>query len=532
VKDKKENRERKNISPIKNMSELDTTLIENLQSDAKGVPLPIQERQLEFLTDSNMLSYGGGQKLTFSFANGLYSKLIALDQAYVQIPLKISPTGGNFQSPPIIAFKDSILSLFDSVTIRGDGGTELLNHTNDLAIVNALRMVTEDTQNWYYCNQEELQCHKDSYPAQSLITAGTTHALEEKNITLPQTQPYTVQTTGATATIPVDVTVDYNEGFCQRQAALLTSALDFSGNWNLDNTTNAINTVIRVPLKYIHPIFEQLCFPMINVNLEILFGLNTNSNTTYNPFCSGKRGSTEEKAATAVVSTTTPCRLYYHTIKLDASINAQYEKMLMSGWVKTIRFPHYQVVRESKFKNVGVVTDGQHDIVQNVSGVKRIWLVTPPYASPVNEAKWPSAVVTGAVGVDRANIQINGTKYYRDYLQSPREFWNLLREQLPKEGKDVSSRLTYSDFMKTHRIHCFDITRPVSDVGVPDPNKVMSISLMFSKSNTQAADFIYILESERVAALNISRGGTRILVGNEVAVLGRSSASTALTKTT
>lgn len=505
------------------MAQLDAVALTNLFLEGKGSfndAFKFTDRQQEFIVDTNQGNYNT-QPVTFNFfSQGLTKKLITLDDAFLQIPLKISPSTGNFQAEPVVAFKDSVLSLFDRLIVTGEGGKTILNHSTDLAIANALRMMFEDTHDWLYCSEDELQAYKDEWQYEAKLT---TAALLTTDLQNPRTDEFKYSAVTDTPaggspppsyqTVVSAVRVQaFNSGFKKRNFALMTSAISSSGTWNVDGTTNAINTILRVPLRYIHPFFEGLNFPIINLQLELQFGLNIPGQGTYVPICSGRYdgSASVEQTAVCTIPAGSTCRLYFSKIKMRPEDAEKMASMMKSRLSKTVSFSHYQVYRN--YTNITSTDHLQHDIVTGISGVKRVWLLTPPTGA-VSTKNWPSAMVTGPMGVRDCNIVVNGSQYLERSIDSSQEWWNVLRAQFPMEGKDTAGRLNYGEFLRSHRIHCIDISRPNDKM--PDPNAAMSISVLSTKTNSTAADYIYILELERAVTFDITWGGATVTIGTE-----------------
>jgi len=189
----------------------------------------------------------------------------------------------------------------------------------------------------------------------------------------------------------------------------------------------------------------------------------------------------------------------------------EYANQLVKGFSKTIRYPSFMMNR--MFTNVASTSSFEHAVTAGVKNPKRLWILTPPHAV-VDGSTWPSPIVTGPYGLTNLNVKINGTPQYVSNLSSLPELWAELKKAMPPSvaGLDTSSQLTFSDFVKTHRIHCLDISRYVHRVN-GDPNALITINVTGNPTSSTPVDFIYLIEREIECVINFSQTGVTVTPG-------------------
>lgn len=102
------------------------------------------------------------------------------------IVIPVSALGWGYQPrPPMIAFRESVLSLFANITIATDQGQVLVNDINTM-FINNLRLCVEHNFDWMDCEGSLLQFSYDRYQIQpnrySQATAGGVYPWNPNNI--------------------------------------------------------------------------------------------------------------------------------------------------------------------------------------------------------------------------------------------------------------------------------------------------------------------------------------------------------------
>lgn len=269
-------------------------------------------------------------------------------------------------------------------------------------------------------------------------------------------------------------------------------------------TTPASQIVLQVaiPIRFIHDVFMQLDFPIINLGLNLTFNISSFYGNA--PFLQTSQqtsflrttGITTAGTATDMPpveiyqtpfnivygngqgsSGTNPCRLYYRSVKFAAEDNVAVTEMLKEGYTKNIKFLSTDFVLDRNIAyDVGNSTSTSY---WNRSTVESSQVTRQLTSSIVNFTRlvammWPGINMPGAwvnntttmainstaygqcgydspylpsgcpTGVIRqANLQINSQNYFTNWLLNEYDFWNQLSDQF---NQNTGSMIRPQDF--------------------------------------------------------------------------------------
>ncbi len=140
----------------------------------------------------------------------------------------------------------------------------------------------------------------------------------------------------------------------------------------------------------------------------------------------------------------------------------------------------------------------------------RLWILAPPNGV-VNSSSWPSPIVTGSAnGLSNVQIKINNEPYLANTLNSLQEQYMEFKNACGVLGLDSDSGgvISFTDWLKTYRIVCVDLSRYRNKMG--DPNAPVSIVVSANLLTTVASDLIYIVEKKRVCTISFGTGQASI----------------------
>jgi hypothetical protein len=183
----------------------------------------------------------------------------------------------------------------------------------------------------------------------------------------------------------------------------------------------------------------------------------------------------------------------------------------LAGIKKTIVFTQTDIV--SSFTNIASTSSFQHSVATAVNAPKRVWAMVYPTGS-VNAANWPNPLVTGCENsLTSVNVQINRTRYLSNDLNTLPEQYAALCSAMSPAGMngEGNKMITYSDFCKTYRLLCLDISR--SGNKMLDPNQPVSILVTGNPTTAVASDIVYLIEKEMRVVLQFGAGPIQIEVG-------------------
>lgn len=454
------------------------------------------DSQFEFLNDIQMGSYSSGQA-TFDTLS-LRDKWIHYHDSYLAVPINIkSSTTDALVAADIIVVKRAVTDFIYGLTLSTGSGSTIVSDAN-IVTINQIRLLVESSFEMWQESASQLLFSKDK-PA-------------------PVTNAY-----GTVAAPVSDVTT--NTGLADR------------ANWFKQSckfAAGVASTVVFIPLRHIHDFFMQMDFPIINLRLQMSFLLNMYSNENIVPALGG-RVTTNIGTTTAAIPNAAPsltigeatipgsdvkinnCRLYYKTVKYHPEVNMQLAQKLAAGFSKSLEFrvtDTYLPSFSEKAQGVGSITK-----LVSPSTIRplRVWLLACPanaLSSSVpastttiatNTGYIPLAVYTGQF--TNANILVNNSRYYNNDLVTAADFYNILKEQFPENQGLVS----YSDFLTTYRLHCFDLTR-LKD-RLKNPNEACSLQVNATRVDAVSCDYYFIVERLQRVSLHMSSAESSVVVG-------------------
>ena len=459
----------------------DYTEIESLLSDQQVNKALTQysETQYEYINDLQQGVYSGN---IVSFDTlSLREKWICWKDAYLALPITIKAgTGGTgFDGKEFpLAFKRSAADLINGITLQTGNGATIVSDQN-IQLVNHIRNLVEMSYQDWLQSSGDLLFQKDEAKAQTEV--------------------------GNTAPT---IVVTENSGLDKRVSWTKMDAKFVSDTYS---------TVLTIPLKFIHDIFMQMDYPVCNLRLLFTFFLNTqNSGVTMNPIVS-------DIAQNALVNVTsggsfagssqtlTGCRLYYKTCKFSPEVNRMLAQKLQSGFLKNLSFRITDTYLASG-ADVKVTAGSSVDKLVSASTTAplKVWFLAPPNASITGDTQGNTlSVYRGKLR--NANILVNNTRYYDQNLDTPRMFWEIIRDNM--NASDIHEGLiNFNDWINAYALHCFDLTRLGNKMR--NPNEAVSLQVQATRdADGGAMDHHYVVERLQKVQFNLSAGESSVIVG-------------------
>jgi hypothetical protein len=433
------------------------------------------DSQLEYISDYNNLSYTSGS-INFDLQT-IRSKFVCWRDAWLSIPISItSSTGTAYTAASLLAFKQSVLDLIYGVTVSTASSQTIISDTN-LSIINNLRLLVEKDSSWLAEEGSSLMFAKD-----------TTELVDDAiGITAP----------GSTS--------ETNGGFKDRIGWLK----------QVSAGTDTWTSVINIPLRYIHDFFDKMSFPMVNNQFQFQFLTNFYTQNAFNPFMVNS-DTPPDRPLITIGGAANPyqnCRLYYKSITLSGEMQSKMAARLKAGFTKQVYFRCTDTYLPQGTTEVNVNGGGQLSrlITPNVVHPLRVWLL-----APVTGGYSTHSVLGAPRGAfTNANIQVNGSNYYKNNINTPAEWYSILRDQFPGAGDSNTSGglVAYPEFLGNYRLNCFDIRRIHERLA---PNEAISLSVTAQRADAAGGtrfDYYYVVEREQCVTFNISSGSLEITVG-------------------
>lgn len=442
--------------------------------------------QYEYINDLQQGVYSGN---IVSFDTlSLREKWICWKDAYLAVPITIS--SGDLKTPtPFtgtefpLAFKRSAADIINGLTLQTGNGATIVSDQN-IQLVNHIRNLVEMSYQDWLTQTGDLLFQKDESKNQTVVG----------NVEPPSTAD--------------------NVGLAKR-----TSWTKMDSKF----AANTYSTVLTIPLRFIHDIFMKLDFPVCNLRLLFTFYLNTaTSGVALNPIvCS--YAALPPPIPSAVVNVTsggsfagsaqtlTGCRLYYKVVKFSPQINRMLAQKLQNGFVKNVPFRITDTYLASG-SDVNVAASSSVDklVSSSTTAPLKVWFLAPPTGTVTGPNQGNTlSVYRGKLR--NANILVNNSRYYDQNLDTPRMFYEILKNQM--EGSDIHEGLiSFNDFINAYALHCFDLTRLGNKMS--SPNEAVSLQVQATRdSDGVSADHHYVVERLQKVSFNLSAGESSVVVG-------------------
>lgn len=496
------------------MSLSDSISVHNLLHDAPSPPIQFTSKQLESLP---AIANGYARSLDFDLLP-ITGRWVTFEEAWLSIPveLKGSGAGSTFSGvSPAIAFKGSVLSLIDGISIKTSAGTSLVEERHSTVFANHLRLALERPSNWFVSNVDSLQYAKDR--CESDVQSGLDTAAAIAN-------PSLARYAAAPGVAGNGDNAYYNKGFATRRTKLLQSLIVPQGGV-LVNT--GLKTVLNIKLSAIHSFFEAMNFPIVNCRLQMTFYCNFtgSGNSSYLPLCRGREPTLVAGGAVhaddipsikADVSIDVP-RIWYHALEFSPEQNSLVQAQLEKGFVKKLRYSItdlYSQVRNQVNPIINV------PIATNILNPKRIYALVQPANAVVDGSTWPSPIATGSqYYLEQANVMVNNRLYHSQTLEGDVVMYEALKASMPLHGYGgVDSDFSLSDFKSMFRIVCLDISR----VGNATVDPQLPVSLMFVGKLAErgggavACDVNFLIEREMQTVFSFGAGSFTVVSGPQL----------------
>ena len=375
---------------------------------------------------------------------------------------------------------------------------------------------------------------------------------------------FSARATTGTQIVPVAVpNPGFNKGVWDRVQIFQNSSVFVPGT---NGRCGQYHLVAKIPLRLLHDFFEQLDFPVINMGFNFQFILRQSHNSNqvgatstavqcyqncpplmgaslFGPLYSATQSFAcytaglpsisygQSLAGTYMSSYGTQCRLYYRSIKLNPSENEQFKARLLRGFTKKIKF-----ISTDSFQPQSAIStqSGNYQIAPSIVWPLRVWALL--YTSngqtggnttqgalggnynaavPVSGGESGRAAMNGLQVVHgwlrNANIMVNNQPYFKNNLQTVDDFWLQIKDQF---NRNTGSMITYQDFVRNFRYHCFDISR-LSD-RLPSKTEAVSLSLTYDRADNvgQLCDLVVLIERMNQVQFDFSASDVAVTVGN------------------
>ena len=398
-----------------------------------------------------------------------------------------------------IAPKLSILDLIKGVEISlQSGGAGIVNDSKSLSMINNIRLLLQHSDDWETVNAAQFCFAKNT-----------------------------------AATLP-------NTGFETRQKylySLSNCTYYYAPNGATGSTSyiSKIESVISIPLKYLHSFFANLDFLQrgIDYNINFSLGREFNPNTSEYSFDVVPNGSNAIPTITwtlgqASVAETnwTGCMIKYRGIQVDPVFGKKLNDGMLSGKlaVRERTFAACQPFDDQTAKS-GDLTSYQ--IATGIIRPIRMFIIGMA-AGTLRSQKLP--FVTNLL-LKSLNVRINGENRFANGLNNPYDLYSQVEEQMPELNNSPvkGSLLTFQDFYSVspfqfsveedglepaalYALYCIDLQHQQGRTRDEAVQLVLD-SVKTSSTTSASSDYLILVETEKVAHIIQSKNAVEIKVG-------------------
>lgn len=529
------------------MASVDSEAIQNFEMGYRKAAADFNSSEYLYFSDYNQGSYPGGIVK--------FDTLTAKDQfwipadSYLMLPIAVysSDNAHPYVANDPISFKTSILDLITGIQINSGSGQTLVNDQS-VQYINTIRRLLDTSFDAQYTNMNELQLWKDtSLPAtlganaaaQNLFASQSQWAASIPISADNSPRPFILTNdtgVGGTPILPItSVNPLYNEGFDNR--IRLFKANSTVGTSGLAAALS-FNMTLFLPLRYIHPFFEKLDFPIINTRFQINFYTPLISDTaavTINcPFLTATANSAATQIAmpAPAAKIVGPTFMYYRKVTYSPEDSAKVGAMIAKGHKITMEYPSMDF-----YPSIGAGA-----VAGYAAGSKVTDLVSPSTVAPLRV--WQLMMAVGYVAGSLANIQqepfvtntylvlanilINSQRYYDNDLggnglaTARHDFWEVLDEQTVGHGfkENLGTLIGFRDFLTNYAFQVYDVSRLKNRL--PNPSEAVNLQVQWTSAAANPPGAVtansiplYLVERNTVAELIFSSGAVSVAIGSQ-----------------
>lgn len=451
------------------------------------------DSQTSFLTPINIGSYSSGQ-INWDLKQWR-SKFFVPSSSYILLPLKLRSSGTVYTANTRLAFKRSVLDLVNGILLQSSG-TTILNCNQTMAYNNLMLRLGSDL-GWRSLNGDDLMTDFDTFQTDitgvGVSSSGFANPNEPTNeIVTPATQ---------------------NLGLRNRMIFLKQKCGFTSG------AQASLDLIVKLPLKYLHSLFQSLDFPLINNTflLSLYLNLNTN-NTPYPPMCCPLNTGAADPAPVITVESVTVDgfildnpRFYANLVSFQADATSTISNALRSGFVKKINFYESELIRLNN--NTALAQGGQNlntIISSSVVAPSRVFILTPL-----------AGTSTSATGISNSSgrfssiqFTVNNVPVYQIAPQNQYEIYQLLKDEFSNSDSDIApSGYSYQTWYNGNSVLAVNFTKRMKD-RLNTGNESVSIGCnLQTVPNNPSVDIFAIVERKMTLIMRMSESGIEFTVG-------------------
>jgi len=513
----------------------DATQILNTLDNTRVTQRDYSDVQWQYVQDQN-----GGTFSNMVQFNTQILKTYFIDyhNAYIQLPFTVSSGGTAYDGSEAIAFRDSILQLFNQLIVTTDTGMSLLNENVSPFYINSLRLHLEQNTDYFKVMGSQLHMAETIDKWLDVQTPGTINSFVKNGDRLAATwntnsaaygtvavmndaNRYLYGTTGdAGTTLPIVGENKYfNPAFFQRVGIFKNMTTFTSGKYS---------GIAMIPLALLHDFFRQFNIAVINLGLQFQLYLTQPEGIVQNQqMFMTAAGVNAASIGQPIVSygiqsdIKQTARLYVRNVKFNAADSIRMNAKLSENFTKSINFisTDYIPDRSSAGTSFGGETAVffQQEVVSSIVYPLRLWMLCYPdvaVSSDPAAMRWPTS--SYPYYLDQANVMINGVPYWKLPLKFPQDHWEMLKDNFPSLNSTV---ITYNDFIRFGSVMCFDLQR-LGLERITSPTEPVSLTVQGTLTKAPGNNYagsckvVYLIERMNEITFSFGSQTTSLVVGN------------------
>lgn len=427
---------------------------------------------LNNIYDTNQgVNYSEGN-INFDTKGFTDDKWIHHHEGYITVPCSVTGTTTDFvylnRASIKVAVKNGIYQLIHRCQVKLNG--TIIENANNINFWNHVkRMVDEDIE---YADSQGVLYHE------AKDTTEFSDYVKYKYVTTAVPAVAAGASASAIAATIADVAenLKFNKGFADR-VKLLNPYFKQKGA-----TDAFISFTAVIPLRYLSDFFEQLKFPILDMQLELQLGISGRAGNSVQPFMidSASRGTygepkfiiAKEDQANYPPSENSACRLWLPEVEMTDEAKLALTKSSLS---KTVAFHSAKVVKTTVAGNTAI----EFPLTQTFQMPRRLWvLIMDPNKQKDSDHASPCCTASKA-RLTRANLLIDGQQLFPNDIEHEHQFYKLFKDELFNGGEDYSngSLVSWADFsgLGIHKYYVFNMTKFMES----HPNPLKSFNLTF-----------------------------------------------------
>lgn len=447
-------------------------------------------KEFQYIVDENNGSYSEGSFINYDLTP-ISNQWVNLSQSYVALPLTI--TNAAYTNASIVALKQSVLSLISGSQLTTTTGQTVYNQPQNMDVYSNTKLMIDSTPEQVEALRSILIFAKDESNAwyDPLTTACT--GIDEFTSTSVYAAgpPIAVATTTTTATT-------FNSGMRYRYKKTVgVSGTALTTN-SYDGGSTSFALLAYIPLRYIHPVFEKLDFPILGANFKLQLTLNV-----------GNRSFVSSAVPSLSVSRTVNglnrSRLYVQVVKLAPEIEIAELKKLQSGITRLIKFTDFD---QSILRSAQTST-AFNEVLSNGT-VKPTRIISTGFSAAKVYNNAAGSIDTCAnyiLKFSDVNVMVNGAPLYKQALSTlPQQYEEYLRATNHTDNKDSKlqskSYISYDDFNFLYRINTFDLSSVKSMLS--SETQPVRLEIQGTRSDATSIDYVFFIEKEKLMSLTLN----------------------------